>query len=164
GRRVTCEMGKVYQEGLGEVQEMIDICDSDVGQTRMLNGKTMPSERPEHRMYEPWHPLGIIGIISAFNFPVAVYSWNAMIAAIAGNVMIWKGSEKTPLCSIAVQNIVANVLKRNDLPEGIFNLVTGGAKVGKWMAEDERILLISATGSIQMGKKVSNTVGDRRGK
>ena len=164
GRLVTYEMGKIYQEGLGEVQEMIDICDFAVGQSRMLYGKTMQSERPEHRMYEQWHPLGITGIISAFNFPVAVYSWNAMIAAIAGNVMIWKGSEKTPLCSIAVQNIIAKVLKRNDLSEGIFNLVTGGREVGEWMAEDERIPLISATGSIRMGKEVAKTVGARLGK
>lgn len=164
GRLVTYEMGKIYQEGLGEVQEMIDICDFAVGQSRMLYGKTMPSERPEHRMYEQWHPLGITGIISAFNFPVAVYSWNAMIAAIAGNVMIWKGSEKTPLCSVAVQNIIAKVLKRNDLPEGIFNLITGGREVGEWMAEDERIPLISATGSIRMGKEVAKTVGARLGK
>ena len=109
GRLVTYEMGKIYQEGLGEVQEMIDICDFAVGQSRMLYGKTMQSERPKHRMYEQWHPLGITGIISAFNFPVAVYSWNAMIAAICGNVMIWKGSEKTPLCGIAVQNIIGKV-------------------------------------------------------
>lgn len=164
GRLVTYEMGKIYQEGLGEVQEMIDICDFAVGQSRMLYGKTMKSERPEHRMYEQWHPLGITGIISAFNFPVAVYSWNAMIAAICGNVMIWKGSEKTPLCSIAVQNIIAKVLKKNDLPEGIFNLVTGGREVGEWMTEDERIPLISATGSIRMGKEVAQTVGARLGK
>ncbi|SMO66480.1 L-piperidine-6-carboxylate dehydrogenase [Fodinibius sediminis] len=164
GRLVTYEMGKIYQEGLGEVQEMIDICDFAVGQSRMLYGKTMPSERPKHRMYEQWHPLGITGIISAFNFPVAVYSWNAMIAAVAGNVMIWKGSEKTPLCSIAVQNIIAKVLKRNDLPEGIFNLVTGGPEVGKWMSSDERIPLISATGSIRMGKEVAKTVAARLGK
>lgn len=164
GRLVTYEMGKIYQEGLGEVQEMIDICDFAVGQSRMLYGKTMKSERPEHRMYEQWHPLGITGIISAFNFPVAVYSWNAMIAAICGNVMIWKGSEKTPLCGIAVQNIIAKVLKNNDLPEGIFNLVTGGREVGEWMTEDERIPLISATGSIRMGKEVAQTVGARLGK
>ena len=164
GRLVTYEMGKIYQEGLGEVQEMIDICDFAVGQSRMLYGKTMQSERPEHRMYEQWHPLGITGIISAFNFPVAVYSWNAMISAIAGNVMIWKGSEKTPLCGIAVQNIIAKVLKRNDLPEGIFNLVTGGREVGEWMTEDERIPLISATGSTRMGKEVAKTVGARLGK
>ncbi|HLR32522.1 MAG TPA: aldehyde dehydrogenase family protein [Fodinibius sp.] len=164
GRLVTYEMGKIYQEGLGEVQEMIDICDFAVGQSRMLYGKTMQSERPRHRMYEQWHPLGITGIISAFNFPVAVYSWNAMIAAVAGNVMIWKGSEKTPLCSIAVQNIIAGVLKRNDLPEGIFNLVTGDRKVGEWMSSDERIPLISATGSIGMGKEVARTVAGRLGK
>jgi len=164
GRLVTYEMGKIYEEGLGEVQEMIDICDFAVGQSRMLYGKTMQSERPRHRMYEQWQPLGITGIISAFNFPVAVYSWNAMIAAICGNVMIWKGSEKTPLCGIAVQNIIAKVLKRNDMPEGIFNLVTGGRDVGEWMAEDERLPLISATGSIRMGKEVAKTVGARLGK
>ncbi len=164
GRLVTYEMGKIYQEGLGEVQEMIDICDFAVGQSRMLYGKTMQSERPKHRMYEQWHPLGITGIISAFNFPVAVYSWNAMIAAICGNVMIWKGSEKTPLCGIAVQNIIAKVLKRNDLPEGIFNLITGNREVGEWMTEDERIPLISATGSIRMGREVAKTVGARLGK
>lgn len=164
GRLVTYEMGKIYEEGLGEVQEMIDICDFAVGQSRMLYGKTMKSERPQHRMYEQWHPLGITGIISSFNFPVAVYSWNAMIAAICGNVMIWKGSEKTPLCSIAVQNIIAKVLKRNDMSEGIFNLITGGREVGEWLTNDERIPLISATGSIQMGKQVAQTVGARLGK
>lgn len=164
GCLVTYEMGKIYQEGLGEVQEMIDICDFAVGQSRMLYGKTMQSERPSHRMYEQWHPLGITGIISAFNFPVAVYSWNAMIAAICGNVMIWKGSEKTPLCGIAVQKIIAKVLKRNDLPEGIFNLITGGREVGEWMTEDERLPLISATGSIGMGKQVAQKVGARLGK
>lgn len=163
-RLVTYEMGKIYEEGLGEVQEMIDICDFAVGQSRMLYGNTMKSERPEHRMYEQWQPLGITGIITAFNFPVAVYSWNAMIAAICGNVMIWKGSEKTPLCGVAVQNIIAKVLKRNDMPEGIFNLITGGRNVGEWMAEDERIPLISATGSIRMGKEVAKTVGARLGK
>jgi len=164
GKLVTYEMGKIYQEGLGEVQEMIDICDFAVGQSRMLYGKTMHSERPEHRMYEQWHPLGIVGIISAFNFPVAVWSWNAMIAAVCGNVMIWKGSEKTPLCGVAVQKIVAKVLKENDLPEGIFNLVTGDRQVGEWMTEDTRIPLISATGSIRMGKEVGKTVASRLGK
>ena len=164
GKLVSYEMGKIYQEGLGEVQEMIDICDFAVGLSRQLYGLTMQSERPEHRMYEQWHPLGICGIISAFNFPVAVYSWNAMIAAVCGDVMIWKGSEKTPLCGIAVQNIVAKVLKENDLPEGIFNLVTGGREVGEWMTEDDRIPLISATGSIRMGKEVAKTVGGRLGK
>jgi aldehyde dehydrogenase (NAD+) len=164
GRLVTFEMGKIYQEGLGEVQEMIDICDFAVGQSRMLYGKTMHSERPRHRMYEQWHPLGPTGIISAFNFPVAVYSWNAMITAICGNTIIWKGSEKTPLCGVAVQNIIAKVLKENNLPEGIFNLITGGREVGEWMAKDERIPLISATGSIPMGRQVGKTVAARLGK
>lgn len=164
GKLVACEMGKIYQEGLGEVQEMIDICDFALGQSKMLYGKTMHSERPRHRMYEQWHPLGPTGIISAFNFPVAVYSWNAMIAAICGNTVIWKGSEKTPLCSIAVQNIIAEVLEENDLPEGIFNLITGGRKAGEWMTKDGRIPLISATGSIPMGREVGRTVAERLGK
>lgn len=164
GKLVSHEMGKIYQEGLGEVQEMIDICDFAVGLSRQLYGLTMQSERPRHRMYEQWHPLGICGIISAFNFPVAVYSWNAMIAAVCGDVMIWKGSEKTPLCGVAVQHIVAKVLKKNNLPEGIFNLITGGREVGEWMAKDERVPLISATGSIRMGKEVAKTVGARLGK
>jgi aldehyde dehydrogenase (NAD+) len=164
GKLVSYEMGKIYEEGLGEVQEMIDVCDFAVGQSRQLYGKTMPSERPEHRMYEQWHPLGICGVITAFNFPVAVYSWNAMIAAICGNVVVWKASEKTPLCSVAVQNIITKVLKENDLPEGVFNLVTGGRDVGEWMTNDERIPLISATGSIGMGKEVAKTVGSRLGK
>lgn len=164
GRLVSYEMGKIYQEGLGEVQEMIDICDFAVGLSRQLYGLTMQSERPEHRMYEQWHPLGICGVISAFNFPVAVYSWNAMIAAVCGDVVIWKGSEKTPLCGVAVQKIIARVLKRNDLPEGIFNLITGSREAGEWMTRDGRIPLISATGSIQMGKEVAQTVGARLGK
>ncbi len=164
GKLISYEMGKIYQEGLGEVQEMIDICDFAVGQSRMLYGFTMHSERPQHRMYEQYHPLGPVGVISAFNFPVAVYSWNAMLSAVCGDTIIWKGSEKTPLCSVAVQNIVAEVLKENDLPEGIFNLITGGREVGQWMTEDERIPLISATGSIPMGKKVAQTVGARLGK
>lgn len=164
GRLVSYEMGKIYQEGLGEVQEMIDICDFAVGQSRQLYGKTMQSERPQHRMYEQWHPLGICGVISAFNFPVAVYSWNAMIAAVCGDVVIWKGSEKTPLCGVAVQNIIAEVLEENELPEGIFNLITGGRETGEWMTKDERVPLISATGSIRMGKQVAQTVGARLGK
>jgi aldehyde dehydrogenase (NAD+) len=159
GKLVTYEMGKIYQEGLGEVQEMIDICDFAVGLSRQLYGLTMHSERPNHRMYEQWHPMGTVGIISAFNFPVAVWSWNAMIAAVCGDTMIWKGSEKTPLCGIAIQKIVAKVLKENDLPEGIFCLVTGDREVGEWMTEDERIPLISATGSIRMGKEVAKVVG-----
>jgi len=164
GKLVSYEMGKIYQEGLGEVQEMIDICDFAVGLSRQLYGLTMHSERPQHRMYEQWHPLGPVGVISAFNFPVAVYSWNAMIAAVCGDTVIWKGSEKTPLCGVAVQNIVAEVLKENDLPEGVFGLITGGREVGEWMTSDERIPLISATGSIPMGKKVAQVVGARLGK
>ena len=164
GKLVTYEMGKIYQEGLGEVQEMIDICDLAVGQSRQLYGFTMHSERPSHRMYDQWHPLGIVGIISAFNFPVAVWSWNAMLAAICGDVMIWKGSEKTPLCSVAVHKIVAKVLKENKLPEGIFNLVTGDRELGEWMTKDKRIPLISSTGSIRMGREVAKTVGGRLGK
>ncbi len=164
GRLVTLEMGKIYQEGLGEVQEMIDICDFAVGQSRMLYGLSMHSERPQHRMMEQWHPLGPVGIISAFNFPVAVYAWNAMIAAVCGDVVIWKGSEKTPLCSVAVQRIVARVLEANGLPEGIFNLVTGGREVGQWMSEDARLPLISATGSIPMGRAVAETVARRLGR
>lgn len=164
GKLVTYEMGKIYQEGLGEVQEMIDICDFAVGLSRQLYGLTMHSERPNHRMYEQWHPIGTVGIISAFNFPVAVWSWNAMIAAACGDTMIWKGSEKTPLCGVAIQKIVAKVLKENDLPEGIFCLVTGDREVGEWMTEDDRIPLISATGSIRMGKEVAKVVGSRLGK
>jgi len=164
GKLVSYEMGKIYQEGLGEVQEMIDICDFAVGLSRQLYGLTMHSERPQHRMYEQWHPLGTVGVISAFNFPVAVYSWNAMIAAVCGDTVIWKGSEKTPLCGVAVQHIVAEVLKENDLPEGIFGLITGGREVGEWLTEDDRIPLISATGSIRMGKEVAKVVGGRLGK
>tara|TARA_R100001143_G_scaffold63588_2_gene72794 strand:+ start:44744 stop:46264 length:1521 start_codon:yes stop_codon:yes gene_type:complete len=164
GKLVSYEMGKIYQEGLGEVHEMIDICDFAVGLSRQLYGLTMHSERPQHRMYEQWHPMGPVGVISAFNFPVAVYSWNAMIAAVCGDTVIWKGSEKTPLCGIAVQHIVAEVLKENDLPEGIFGLITGGREAGEWLTSDERIPLISATGSIRMGKEVAKTVGGRLGK
>tara|TARA_R110000868_G_scaffold294140_2_gene554749 strand:+ start:7719 stop:9227 length:1509 start_codon:yes stop_codon:yes gene_type:complete len=164
GKLVAYEMGKINQEGLGEVQEMIDICDFSVGLSRQLYGLTMHSERAQHRMYEQWHPLGVVGVISAFNFPVAVWSWNAMIAAVCGDVIIWKGSEKTPLCGVAIQKIVAKVLKENNLPEGIFNLVTGDREVGEWMTEDERIPLISATGSIRMGKEVAKAVGGRLGK
>ncbi len=164
GKLVSYEMGKIYQEGLGEVQEMIDICDFAVGLSRQLYGLTMQSERPMHRMYEQWHPYGITGIISAFNFPVAVYSWNAMIAAICGDVVVWKPSEKVPLCGIAVQNIIAKVLKRNNLPEGIFNIVSGGREIGEWMTTDKRVPLISATGSIRMGKQVGQTVAARLGR
>ncbi|WP_437920807.1 L-piperidine-6-carboxylate dehydrogenase [Sphingobacterium sp. LRF_L2] len=164
GKLVSYEMGKSYQEGLGEVQEMIDICDFATGLSRQLYGLTMHSERPSHRMYEQYHPLGIVGIISAFNFPVAVWSWNASLALICGNVIIWKGSEKTPLCAIACQRILAEVLAENKLPEGISNLITGDAQVGKWLTEDHRIALISATGSTGMGKQVATTVASRLGK
>lgn len=164
GKLVTLEMGKIHQEGLGEVQEMIDICDFAVGLSRQLYGLTMTSERPDHRMFEQYHPLGLVGIISAFNFPVAVWSWNAMIAAICGDVCIWKPSEKTPLCAIACQHLVAEVLKENNLPEGIFNVLLGDARVGEMLSQDTRVPLVSATGSIRMGKKVAQTVGARLGK
>jgi len=164
GALVSYEMGKSLQEGLGEVQEMIDICDFAVGLSRQLHGLTMHSERPNHRMYEQWHPLGIVGIVSAFNFPVAVWSWNAMLAAICGNVCIWKPSEKTPASGAAVQNILQSVLKANDLPEGIFCLVQGDKEIGEAMSHDERIALISATGSTRMGKRVAEVVGKRLGK
>ena len=164
GSLVSYEMGKSLQEGLGEVQEMIDICDFAVGMSRQLYGLTMHSERPNHRMYEQWHPVGIVGIISAFNFPVAVWSWNAMIAAICGNASIWKPSEKTPATAQAVQNILADVLKENQIPEGLFCVIQGGSKVGEWLTNDRNIPLISATGSTRMGKKVGEIVGARLGK
>jgi len=164
GELVSYEMGKSLQEGLGEVQEMIDICDFAVGLSRQLHGLTMHSERPGHRMYEQYHPLGIVGIISAFNFPVAVWSWNTALAWICGDVCIWKASEKAPLCSIACQNIIVEVLKNNNLEEGISCIVNGDYKVGEYMTTDKRIPLISATGSTRMGKIVGQTVGGRLGK
>ena len=164
GALVSYEMGKSLQEGLGEVQEMIDICDFAVGLSRQLHGLTMHSERPGHRMYEQYHPLGIVGIISAFNFPVAVWSWNTTLAWICGDVCVWKPSEKTPLCSVACQNIISNILKENDLPEGISCLINGDYKVGEFMTNDKRIPLISATGSTRMGKIVASAVGSRLGK
>ncbi|MDX2250583.1 MAG: aldehyde dehydrogenase family protein [Bacteroidia bacterium] len=164
GKLVSIEMGKIYQEGLGEVQEMIDICDFAVGLSRQLYGLTMQSERKHHRMYEQWHPLGVIGVISAFNFPVAVWAWNAMIAAVCGNVSVWKPSEKTPLTAIACMNIISEVLKANNLPEGVFNLVIGDREIGQTMASDHRMPLVSATGSTRMGKIVAETVGKRLGK
>ena len=164
GQLVSYEMGKSLQEGLGEVQEMIDICDFAVGLSRQLHGLTMHSERPGHRMYEQYHPLGIVGIISAFNFPVAVWSWNTMLAWVCGDVCIWKPSEKTPLCAIACQNITAKVFKKNNVPEGVNNLITGDRQVGEWMSNDTRIALISATGSTRMGKAVSAAVAGRLGK
>ncbi len=164
GTLVSIEMGKSLQEGFGEVQEMIDICDFAVGLSRQLHGLTMHSERPSHRMYEQYHPLGIVGIISAFNFPVAVWSWNAMIAAVCGDVCLWKPSEKTPLTAIACQKIMEEVLADNELPEGIFNLIIGDYRVGELMSHDTRIPLVSATGSTRMGKKVGAAVGARLGK
>jgi aldehyde dehydrogenase (NAD+) len=164
GMLVSYEMGKSYQEGLGEVQEMIDICDFAVGLSRQLHGTTMHSERPNHRMYEQYHPLGIVGIISAFNFPVAVWAWNSMLAWVCGDVCIWKPSEKTPLCSIACQQLVAGVFARNGVPEGVSCIVNGGADVGRLMAANESIPLVSATGSVRMGKAVGAAVSARLGR
>lgn len=164
GKLVSYEMGKSYQEGLGEVQEMIDICDFAVGLSRQLHGLTMHSERPGHRMYEQYHPLGVVGIISAFNFPVAVWAWNTALAWICGDVCIWKPSEKTPLCGVACQNIAATVFKANGLPEGISCMINGDYKVGELMTRDKRIPLVSATGSIRMGKIVAQAVAARLGK
>lgn len=164
GKLVSYEMGKSLQEGYGEVQEMIDICDFAVGLSRQLHGLTMHSERPGHRMYEQWHPLGIVGIISAFNFPVAVWSWNAMLALVCGDVCVWKPSEKTPLSAIACQNIITEVFKKNNVPEGVSNLIIGEKELGERMANDHRIPLISATGSTRMGKAVGAAVGARLGR
>ncbi|MBT8269248.1 MAG: aldehyde dehydrogenase family protein, partial [Bacteroidia bacterium] len=164
GKLVSYEMGKSYQEGLGEVQEMIDICDFAVGLSRQLHGFTMHSERFGHRMYEQYHPLGIVGIISAFNFPVAVWSWNTALAWICGDVCVWKPSEKAPLCGIACQNIAASVFKENNLPEGISCLINGDYRVGEFMTTDGRVPLVSATGSTRMGKIVAKTVGERLGR
>jgi aldehyde dehydrogenase (NAD+) len=164
GQLVSYEMGKSLQEGLGEVQEMIDICDFAVGLSRQLYGLTMHSERPSHRMYEQWHPMGIVGIISAFNFPVAVWSWNAALAWVCGNVTVWKPSEKTPLCGNAIQKIVEKVFADNDVPEGVNNLIQGGRTVGEWMSKDNRIPLVSATGSTRMGKELNKEVAGRLGK
>jgi len=164
GKLVSYEMGKSYQEGLGEVQEMIDICDFAVGLSRQLHGLTMHSERPGHRMYEQYHPLGVVGIISAFNFPVAVWAWNTALAWICGDVCVWKPSEKTPLCGVACQNIAAMVFKDNNLPEGISCMINGDYKVGEMMTQDSRVPLISATGSIRMGKIVAQAVAARLGK
>ncbi|GAA4034540.1 aldehyde dehydrogenase family protein [Flavobacterium cheonhonense] len=163
GKLVSYEMGKSLQEGYGEVQEMIDICDFAVGLSRQLHGLTMHSERPGHRMYEQYHPLGIVGIISAFNFPVAVWSWNTALAWICGDVCVWKPSEKTPLCGIACQNIIAEVLKENNLPEGISCLINGDYKVGEMMTHDKRVPLVSATGSTRMGKIVAQACAARLG-
>lgn len=165
GRLVSYEMGKIYQEGLGEVQEMIDICDFAVGQSRQLYGFTMQSERPGHRMYDQYHPLGLVGVVSAFNFPVAVWAWNAMIALIAGDVVLWKPSSKVLLCAIAVHKIVASVLRENNVPEGVLNLVATSSKyLGDDMFSDPRIPLISFTGSTKTGKKAGRLIGARLGK
>ena len=164
GRLVSYEMGKSLQEGLGEVQEMIDICDFAVGLSRQLYGLTIQSERPGHRMYEQWHPLGVTGIISAFNFPVAVWSWNAMLSWVCGNTCIWKPSEKVPLCAIACQNLISDVFVQNNVPEGVSCLLIGDSYMGGKMAADTRISLISATGSTRMGKSVATTVASRLGK
>lgn len=164
GKLVSYEMGKSLQEGYGEVQEMIDICDFAVGLSRQLHGLTMHSERPGHRMYEQWHPLGIVGIISAFNFPVAVWSWNTALAWVCGDVCIWKPSEKTPLCSIACQKIIADVFAANNVPEGVSNLVVGEREIGEKIANDNRIPIVSATGSTRMGKAVGAAVGARLGR
>lgn len=164
GRLVSYEMGKSLQEGLGEVQEMIDICDFAVGLSRQLYGLSMHSERPGHRMYEQWHPLGVVGIISAFNFPVAVWSWNSMLAWVCGDVCIWKPSEKTPLTAIACQHLLTDVFRSFGAPEGLSCLVVGDHKVGEWISSDERIPLVSATGSTRMGKLVGETVARRLGR
>lgn len=164
GNLVSYEMGKSLQEGLGEVQEMIDICDFAVGLSRQLYGLTMHSERPGHRMYEQWHPLGVVGIISAFNFPVAVWSWNAMLALICGNTCVWKPSEKTSLCAIACHNIIEEIFRKNNVPDGVCGLVTGAGEVGEWLSHDTRIALVSATGSTRMGKAVGIAVASRLGK
>jgi len=164
GTLVSYEMGKSLQEGFGEVQEMIDICDFAVGLSRQLYGLTMHSERPNHRMYEQWHPIGIVGIISAFNFPVAVWNWNTALAWVCGNVCIWKPSEKTPLTAIACQQIIAKVFEANDVPEGVSNLIIGGREIGELLSNDPQVALVSATGSTRMGKAVAAAVGARLGK
>ena len=165
GELVSYEMGKSLQEGLGEVQEMIDICDFSVGQSRMLYGLQMHSERPKHRMYEQWHPLGIVLTVSAFNFPVAVWAWNAMLAAVCGDVNIWKPSSKVPLTAIAVQKIVTQVVEANDLPEGLFSLVIGkGSTIGEKMLNDPRIPLISVTGSTNVGRHAGEVIARRFGR
>jgi len=164
GKLVSYEMGKSYQEGMGEVQEMIDICDFAVGLSRQLYGNTIHSERPGHRMYDQYHPLGVVGIITAFNFPVAVWAWNIALALVCGNTVVWKPSEKTPLCAIACQKLLAEILQSNGLPEGISSLIIGDKEAGEWLAADNRIALISATGSTRMGKEVAVTVAQRLGK
>ena len=164
GYLVSYEMGKSLQEGLGEVQEMIDICDYAVGLSRQLHGLTMHSERPLHRMYEQYHPLGVVGVISAFNFPVAVWAWNATLSWVCGNVTVWKPSEKVPLCAIVCQQLITQILTENHLPLAISNLVIGDAELGKLISADKNISLVSATGSTRMGKAVAQQVAQRLGK
>ena len=164
GKLVSYEMGKSLQEGMGEVQEMIDICDFALGLSRQLYGLTMHSERPGHRMYEQYHPLGVVGIISSFNFPVAGWSWNSMIAMVCGDVCSWKPSEKTPLCAVACQHIISKIFKENKVPEGVCNLIVGARDQGEWLCENPKVAMVSATGSTRMGKEVSATVGARLGK
>jgi aldehyde dehydrogenase (NAD+) len=164
GDLVTLEVGKIRTEGRGEVQEMIDICDFAVGLSRQLHGLTMHSERPRHRMYEQWHPLGIVGVITAFNFPVAVWAWNAALAWVCGDVTVWKPSEKAPLTAIACQKIAHEVLERNGFPSGVSGLVIGGADTGERLAADRRIPLVSATGSVRMGRRVGQVVAERLGR
>ena len=165
GTLVSYEMGKSLQEGKGEVQEMIDICDFAVGQSRQLYGNTMVSERDQHRMYDQYHPLGVVGTISAFNFPVAVWSWNAMIATVCGDTNLWKPSSKAPLCAIAVQHILSEVLRDNNLPEGLFSLIVGrGSSVGEKMLNDKRLPLISITGSTRVGRHGAKVIAERFGK
>lgn len=164
GQLVSYEMGKSLQEGLGEVQEIIDICDFALGLSRQLYGLTMHSERPNHRMYEQWHPIGVVGIISAFNFPVAVWSWNAVIAWVCGNTCVWKPSEKTPLSSLACQHLLMQVFAQNGVPEGVSCIVNGDWQVGDWLAHDTRVPLVSATGSTRMGKIVAANVAARLGR
>ena len=164
GSLVALEMGKIKPEGDGEVQEMIDIADFAVGQSRMLYGRTMHSERVQHRMYEQWHPLGIVGVISAFNFPVAVWAWNAFVAAVCGDVTVWKPSPRTPLCAIAVQHIVNRVMERNGYPAIFSMFIDGNNTLAERFVKDERVALISFTGSTAIGRKVGEMVAARMGK
>ncbi|RLD46192.1 MAG: aldehyde dehydrogenase family protein [Bacteroidetes bacterium] len=165
GALVTYEMGKIYQEGLGEVQEMIDICDFAVGQSRLMNGVSLQSERPEHRLFEQYQPLGVVGIVTSYNFPVAVWAWNSALAIAAGDVVIWKPSSKTPLTAVATQKIIADVLRENNVPEGVFNLIVAKSSVmGDNFLADKRVNLLSVTGSTAVGKRVGGIVGKRLGK
>jgi len=164
GKLVSLEMGKILSEGEGEVQEIIDVCDYAVGLSRMFEGKIIPSERPGHALMEVWNPLGVVGVITAFNFPVAVYGWNSAIGLACGNTFVWKGAPTTPLCSIALTKVIDSVFKKNDLPGGISALITGGAEIGQALAKDERVPLVSFTGSTPVGHKVSLTVQERFGK